>query len=66
MRAKTYATFSGIVFFITALVHVSRVFAGWSVSVAGYELPIWINVIAFVIAGYLAYQGLTIGGGRRS
>jgi len=28
--------------------------------VAGWQVPMWIGVVAFVIGGYVAYEGLQI------
>jgi hypothetical protein len=37
-----------------AIVHLLRLLADWSVSVNGIDIPMWVSVIALVLAGGLA------------
>lgn len=64
MRAKTFSFLAGIIFFLIALLHLSRIVAGWSIVVADWEVPLALNWVGLLVGGYLAYQGLTIGRGR--
>ncbi len=40
---------------IIAIVHLARVATGAEVSIAGWEVPIWLNSIGAVLTGLLAY-----------
>lgn len=57
MERAQYIQWSAGIFALIAAVHVWRLFAGWEAIVAGWPVPLWVNGIAFLIAGYLAYQG---------
>ncbi|MGA8688552.1 MAG: hypothetical protein ACLQF1_01330 [Methyloceanibacter sp.] len=51
---KPFATATVIILALVAIVHVVRLLAGWSVSVNGIDVPMWVSVIAVVVAGGLA------------
>jgi hypothetical protein len=51
---KPFATATVIILALVAIVHVVRLLAGWSVSVNGINVPMWVSVIAVVVAGGLA------------
>ena len=52
-----YELVSGVFFTLLALVQLTRTVLGWPVQVAGIEIPIWVSVIACLIAGALAVWG---------
>ena len=41
-----------------ALVHLVRIYLGWSIVIDSWSVPIWVSWIGFVVAGGLAYLGL--------
>ena len=41
-----------------ALVHLLRIYLGWSIVIDSWSVPIWVSWIGFVVAGGLAYLGL--------
>ena len=47
-----------IILALVAIVHVLRVFLGWSVTVNGSDIPMWVSVIALVVAAGLAFWAL--------
>jgi hypothetical protein len=51
---KPFATATVIILALVAIVHVVRLLAGWSVSVNGIDVPMWVSVIPVVVAGGLA------------
>ncbi len=57
MEREQYIQWSAGIFAVIALVHAWRLLAGWEVIVAGWPVPLWVNVVAVIVAGYLAYQG---------
>ena len=62
MSVKGYASASGIVFAVVAILHLIRLIAGWEFRVDGWDAPSWISLVALAVAGYLSYQGLRIAG----
>jgi hypothetical protein len=51
---KPFATATVALLALVAIVHVVRFLAGWSVSINGIDIPMWVSVIAVVVAGGLA------------
>ena len=51
---------AGAIFLAVAVVHALRLVFKWQVIVAGWQVPLWLSVVAFVMAAYLAYEGLRI------
>ena len=49
-----YELASGVFFTLLALVQLARTLLGWPVQVAGIGIPIWVSVIACLIAGAFA------------
>ena len=51
---KPFVTATVAILALVTIVHVVRLLAGWSVSVKGIDVPMWVSVIAAVVAGGLA------------
>lgn len=60
MTQKTFSRTASAVFTLVALGQAHRLAFGASVVIQGVSIPIWVSVIALVIAGYLAYQGFRL------
>jgi hypothetical protein len=58
MSKDAFSRLAGAIFLIVAVVHALRLVFQWQVIVAGWQVPLWVSVVAFVIAAYLAYEGL--------
>ena len=56
MNRSTFSLLAGIIFLIVAVAHVLRLVFKWEVIVTGWQVPMWVSVVAFVIAAYLAYE----------
>ncbi len=56
MKQKTYLQVTGLLFTVGAVIHLLRVLMGWEASIAGWDVPGWISIVAVVAAGYLAYS----------
>jgi hypothetical protein len=54
-----FARLAGAVFAIVALLQLMRALAGWPITVGRKEVPLWASWMACVIAGLLAWFGLT-------
>jgi hypothetical protein len=51
---KPFATATVAILALVVIVHLLRLLADWSVSVNGIDIPMWVSVIALVLAGGLA------------
>ena len=51
---KPFVTATVAILALVTIVDVVRLLAGWSVSVNGIDIPMWVSVIAAVVAGGLA------------
>ena len=56
MNQKTYLQVTGLIFTAVAVMHLLRVFSGWEVNFAGWNVPVWFSYIGVVVAGFLAYS----------
>ncbi len=61
MTHKDYILASGVIFAFVAGAHVLRLIYGWHVTVNGFAVPMWASWIALILAGYLAFQGISSG-----
>jgi len=59
MNSKSYFKITGLIFLVIAVVHLTRAFKGWEVNIHTLEMPMWVSWVGAVIAGCLAYHGLT-------
>jgi len=54
MATKDFAfRITGFIFFIVSVLHLLRIITGAPVLIAGWLLPIWVNWMGFVVAGFL-------------
>jgi hypothetical protein len=60
MNDKLFHLIAGTIFALVALLHVLRIYMGWSVVVGGWSAPMWVSWIGLVVAGGLAYFALTL------
>ena len=60
MSKDTFSRLAGAIFLIVAVVHALRLVFKWQVIVAGWQAPMWVSAVAFVIGVYLAYESLQI------
>ena len=56
MNQKTYIQVTGLLLTVGVVVHLLRLILGWSANIAGWEVPVWLSVVAVVVAGYLAWS----------
>lgn len=60
MRLRTYYTTTALIFLLIAVGHGARVLYGWSATVAGYSIPVWVSVVAAIVALYLSVRGFQL------
>jgi CHASE2 domain-containing sensor protein len=58
MSHRAFSRVAGLVFLIVAIAHLCRVLLGWTVLVNGWTVPIWMSVVAVVVAGFLAFEAI--------
>ncbi len=51
---KPFTTLASIVFSLVALAQLLRITLGWEVRIGGVFIPLWVSVIACLIAATLA------------
>lgn len=51
---KPFSTIAAVVFMLVALMHLLRLILGWSVMVNSVSIPLWMSVIACLVAASLA------------
>jgi hypothetical protein len=62
MRQKAFSLVVGLIFLLIAVMHVLRLALKWEVVLNGRPVPMWVSWLALVIAGFLAFEGLKLGG----
>ena len=60
MSKNSYSVLAGAIFLIVGVAHASRLVFKWEVVIAGWQVPMWVSAVVFVIAAYLAYEGFRI------
>ncbi len=58
MSQKTFSLAAGLIFLLIAVMHVLRLVLRWEVVLNGWSVPMWVSVVAIVIAACLAFEGL--------
>jgi hypothetical protein len=51
---KPFTTLTVAILAVFGLVHLLRLIGGWSVVVNGFEVPLWVSVVALVASWVLA------------
>lgn len=60
MNQKKYNLISGIFFMMIAVLHLLRLVFSWEAVIGGWTVPLWLSVVAFMISGFLAYEGFRL------
>jgi hypothetical protein len=48
-----------------ALFHLVRIYMGWPVMIGDWSVPMWLSWIGLIVAGGLAFFGLSLAAGDR-
>jgi hypothetical protein len=51
---KPFRKIATIIFGITVFIHLYRLITHFSVSIGSHEVPVWVNIIGFIIATTLS------------
>src|SRR5262245_26269162 len=60
MNSRTYALSSAVIFLIVALAHLLRCISGTEVLIGSWHVPLWVSIVAVVVAGFLSFQGFRL------
>jgi len=60
MSQKTFCLTAGVIFGMIAVLHLLRLVFGWAAQIGGWVAPGWISIVALLVAGFLAYEGLRL------
>jgi hypothetical protein len=62
MTPVKFSRLAGVIFAIIALLQLLRAITGFEIMVGGEVMPVWPSWIAAIVAGFLAYLGVTASG----
>ena len=62
MSQITFSLVAGMIFLLVAVIHVLRLALKWEVVLNDWSVPMWLSWLALVVAGFLAFEGLKLGG----
>ena len=61
MTEKSYFLIAGILFTIVALVHLARIFGGWTIVINDWSVPLGASWVGFFVTAILGFYGLKFG-----
>jgi hypothetical protein len=62
MTPVKFSRLAGVIFAIIALLQLLRAITGFEIVVGGEVMPVWPSWVAAIVAGFLAYLGVTASG----
>ena len=57
MTMRAFCTLAAAIFALIALLQLLRIVMGWSVTLNGVDVPLWVSWIAVAVAGALSLVG---------
>jgi hypothetical protein len=60
MNQGAFVLVTSSIFALIAVLHALRLIYGWNVTIEEWTVPVWVSAVGFLIAGYLALQGLLL------
>ena len=60
MNRKTYNLISGVVFAVVTILHVVRLYYGWTAVINGVIIPAWPSYVFIGVGGSLAFFGFKL------
>jgi hypothetical protein len=60
MSQKNFNLLAGAIFAVAALLHLLRLYFGWSAVLGGWTVPMWWSWFGVVITAGLAYFGISL------
>lgn len=65
LSSKNYFQITGVIFTFVAAVHLYRLFSGMPIMLGDWNAPMWVSILGFVVAGFLAYSAFSTGKKKR-
>ncbi len=62
LSLKSYLQITGLIFAVVGLVHLIRLFQGWTVVINEWTVPMWVSIFGVLIPWCLAYHAFTLSG----
>jgi hypothetical protein len=56
MDQKTTLHATAFLLTVVSIFHFIRAMAGWQIDINGWNTPLWLSVITFIITGVLAFK----------
>lgn len=60
MSRNAFSLVAGAIFLVVAAMHALRLILKWEVVIGGWQAPLWVSAVGFVVAAYLAYEGFRL------
>ena len=60
MTQRQFNVVTGTIFAIIAVLHLLRLIYHWNALIANRPVPLGVSIVAFIVAGYLAWQGFRL------
>ena len=57
MTPRMFSLTGSIIFAIISILQLARAFFGWPVTIDGYDVPLWVSWITFIVASGLSHVG---------
>ena len=60
MSQKTFNLLAGAIFAVAALLHLLRLYFGWTAVLIDWTVPMWVSWLGLVVTAGLAYFGISL------
>ena len=60
MSQKTFNLLAGAIFAVAALLHLLRLYFGWSAVLIDWTVPMWVSWLGLVVTAGLGYSGISL------
>lgn len=60
MAQRNFFYIMSILFFIIGLLHLVRLIRGWEAAIGGWPVPMWLSIVALVVAWLLTGWGIRL------
>ena len=60
MSQKTFNLLAGAIFAVAALLHLLRLYFGWTAVLIDWTVPMWVSWLGLVVTAGLAYFGIRL------
>lgn len=61
MTTTNYFQVTGVIFAVIGLLHLLRLVRAWDAQIGDFAVPLWLSVLAVIVAAYLAWNAFQLG-----